>query len=390
MTLPALRTWQVAALARWNESGCRGIFEIATGGGKTMFALAAREGFIASHPGTKTVVVVPTNALLDQWYVEIVDGLGVPETDVRILRGKDLRPSSPVNLVVVNTARRFADLTVPIEPVLLIVDECHRAGSPENAKALQIPAAAAVGLSATPERDFDDGLVEYLVPRLGPILYRYNLADAIADGVLSGLSLVYVKIPLLNSEQEEYDRLSRRIAAAAQSADAERIESLLRARSRLYNNAFYRLPVARALLQQRQGRRGLVFLESIQAAEDLHRELEADGHSVCVYHSKMSEGMRRSNLRLFRRGAYDLLITCRALDEGFNVPEAELAVVVAGTASKRQRTQRVGRVLRTIAGKELGEVVTLYATPVEEKRLEQEAEDLGLVSQTKWQAAHVD
>ena len=389
MAIPKLRSWQKFALEAWRANEFRGVFEVATGGGKTTFALAARDAILESYPALRTTIVVPTKALLDQWFVELVEVAEVPEEEIKILTGRKLNPDKPVNLVIINTARGFESLDEFDDNNLLIVDECHRAGSPENSKALTVPNKASMGLSATPHRDYDDGLEEHIVPALGPILYRYSLADAIEDGVLSDLKLSYVKIPLLPYEQDRYDALSRRIAAALNNDDLEAVETLLRSRSRLYNGAFYRNPTARAILDERRGKRSIVFLESIDAANNLQSELEGDGHSVTIYHSQLSNSIRRSNLRLFRRGVFDVLITCRALDEGFNVPEAELAVIAAGTSSSRQRTQRVGRVLRTIGNKAFGEVITLYATPVEEQRLLQESVTLGLSAQTRWQQASV-
>jgi superfamily II DNA or RNA helicase len=387
--IPKLRTWQKFALQAWERNSFRGIFEVATGGGKTTFAIAARERLLESSPDVRTTIVVPTKALLDQWLVELTETAGILESDIKILTGRSIVPNKTVNLVIINTARGFENLTTTDGRNLLIVDECHRAGSPENAKSLCLPNCASIGLSATPNRDYDEGLEEHLIPSLGPILYRYTLADAIEDGVLSQLKLIYVKIPLLPSEHEKYEALTRRIAAALSNEDLEGVETLLRTRSRLYNNAFYRLPTARSLLDQRRGRRAIVFLESIDAANLLYSDLDSDQHSVTIYHSALSSGLRRSNLRLFRRGAFDVLITCRALDEGFNVPEAELAVIAAGTSSSRQRTQRVGRVLRTIGNKAFGEVITLYATPVEERRLIEEAQSMGLSAQTQWRQANV-
>lgn len=389
MAIPKLRSWQKFALEAWESNGYKGVFEVATGGGKTLFALAARSFLLQSQPTIRTTVIVPTKALLDQWFVELVEVAEVAESEIKILSGRNILPNKPVNLVVINTARGFEALGGFDDDNLLIVDECHRAGSPENSKALTLPHRASIGLSATPYRDYDDGLAEFITPALGQILYRYTLADAIDDGVLSELKLRYIQIPLLMHEQEQYDGLTRRIAAAMSKDDLEAVENLLRARSRLYNGAFYRLPTTRAVLDLRRGKRAIVFLESIDAANRLEAELNVDGHLATIYHSQLSGGIRRSNLRLFRRGVFDVLVTCRALDEGFNVPEAEVAVVAAGTSSSRQRTQRVGRVLRTIGNKAFGEVITLYATPVEEQRLREESEALGLSAQVQWQKASV-
>ncbi len=390
MTLPPLREWQQSALSLWKTNGFRGIFAVATGGGKTLFSLSARQEFLTANSTTPTLIVVPTTALLDQWYVEVCEVAGVNDSDIKVLHGKDLVPDKQVNLVVINTARRITETVSQYQPVLLIVDECHRAGSEENARALSVQSVASIGLSATPRRDFDDGLNRYLVPAIGPILFEYSLADAIRDGVLANLQLRNIRVPLLQSEQRHYDQLTRRIAQTMRDGDQQSLEMLLRARARLYNSAFYRVPVARSVMRTRRGNRTLVFLESIDLAQTLLAELQEDGHSVTIYHSRQTAALRRSNLRLFRRGVFDVLITCRALDEGFNVPEATTALVVAGTSSRRQRTQRIGRVLRVIEDKSNGEVITIYATPIEERRLAEESEVLGLSSSTTWAEANVN
>lgn len=390
MAIPSLRGWQEEALRTWETHDFRGIFAVATGGGKTLFALAAREKFLEGQPSVRTVIVVPTTALLDQWYVEVTEIAGVSEEDVKILSSGEICPDKKVNLVVINSARAFSNFDFGDEKFLLIVDECHRAGSLENSRALEIPTAATIGLSATPQRDFDDGLERYVKPKLGELLFRYSLSDAIRDGVLTKLKLEYIKVPLLPFEQERYDQLSKKIAAASANDNQETLEVLLRTRARVYNQAAYRIPVARAVLANHRAVRSLVFLESISAANQLCDELEADGHLVTRYHSELSPKLRRSNLRMFRKGIFDVLVTCRALDEGFNVPEARLALIVAGTSSSRQRTQRVGRVLRIIDEKTVGEVITLYATPVEERRLREEAQLLGIGELTHWKSASVN
>ena len=137
---------------------------------------------------------------------------------------------------------------------------------------------------------------------------------------------------------------------------------------------------------QCRGERCLVFVESISAAEETKKLLDEQEHSVTIYHSQLSDSIRRSNLRLFRKGVFEVLIACRALDEGFNVPEARIALIGAGTSSKRQRIQRMGRVLRSMTGKDNAEVITIHATDVEEARLAQESQNLNDVVQINWKS----
>jgi superfamily II DNA or RNA helicase len=267
----------------------------------------------------------------------------------------------------------------------LIVDECHRAGSPVNSLALIQDCAATIGLSATPYREYDEGFQDLVSPILGPIVAKYSLQESIKDGVLASLRLRNVRIPLLPSEQDDYDKITRAIGKAfADNESQERIRNLLIRRARLANNAYFRVPIASTLVSNYPGKRILVFLESIKTSQDLFEALNRKGISVAIYHSKMGTHLRRANLRGFRRGIFDVLIACRALDEGFNVPEAEVAIIAAGTASKRQRVQRIGRVLRSFGEKVSGTVVTLYATAHEETRLQSECEVFKGIVPVEW------
>src|SRR5205814_1573713 len=122
----------------------------------------------------------------------------------------------------------------------------------------------------------------------------------------------------------------------------------------------------------------------IGEAEKIANDLKERGHSVALYHSHMGDGLRHDNLRLFRQGRFDVLVTCRALDEGVNIPEVRVAVIAGSTSTQRQRIQRLGRVLRPAPGKELAVVYTIYATEVEELRLAKEAERLSEDAQIEW------
>jgi superfamily II DNA or RNA helicase len=386
-SLPDLRHWQKIAMKRWFENENKGCIEVATGGGKTTFALAAFAELLKIKPDLKIVVIVPTTALADQWFVNFQEDLGINEIEIKNLTTSNLNPDKKVNIVIINTARSFNEKCEDSKNVFLVLDECHRAGSSENSKALFSEAYATLGLSATPFREFDDGFKLFIEPKIGPVIFSYSLDDAIRDGVLTSMTITNIRIPLLDSEQAEYNELSGKIGRAyGQEADRNIIDSLLRKRARLYNNAFYRIPTILSILEGFRGERCLVFVESISAAEDAKKLLDEQEHSVTIYHSQLSDSMRRSNLRLFRKGVFEVLIACRALDEGFNVPEARIALIGAGTSSKRQRIQRIGRVLRSMTGKENAEVITIYATDVEEARLAQESQQLSDIVKINWKS----
>lgn len=149
------------------------------------------------------------------------------------------------------------------------------------------------------------------------------------------------------------------------------------------------MPVTVSIADAHRGTRLVVFHEAIAEAEEIASLLRDRNHSVTLYHSRIAAPMRRDNLRLFREGRFDVLVSCRALDEGVNVPETEVGVIASSTASTRQRIQRLGRVLRPAPGKRSATVYTLYATDVEQERLAAEAERLTGTAEINWKRASV-
>lgn len=385
-----LRRWQADALAAWVEHGHRGVAAVVTGGGKTIFAYACMREVIQRAPDTRFVILVPTVALQDQWAVGLVDDLHVPVAELGLFGGGRRSPApKTVNLMVINTGRSQGPALAAKSPVMLIVDECHRIASPVNALALLGPHRATLGLSATPERDFDDLFSEIVEPALGPIIYRYDYNQALAEGVISPFELGNVAVPLDSEEQSAYDRLTRQIGQAykrhQRGEDVEdRLHRLLRQRAAVSTGARARMPMAVRLVEQHRREKAIVFHEQIDAANILAQILSNRRHRVAAYHSGLGAAVRQDNLRMFRRGEIDVLVTCRALDEGINVPDASVAVIVASTSSTRQRIQRLGRVLRPAPGKHQAVVYTLYATSVEEQRLRDEADTLVGADKIRW------
>lgn len=369
----------------------RGVVSVVTGGGKTVFAQLCILEFLQRYPNGRIVIIVPTTALLDQWHVSLQEELGVLASQLASYSG-DEKAEKPniINLMVINTARSLAPQMSGETDTFLIVDECHRAGSPVNALSLGGSHRASLGLSATPQREYDDGFEQHVVPALGSVIYEYSYEDASLDGIISPFELVNVRVELLAHEKERYDSLSRRIAVELQrgkigSLNEERLKRLLQRRARVSATAAMRVPVAVKLVEINHGYRTLVFHESIESANAIASILSERGHSVTLYHTQIGPAVRRDNLRLYRMGAFSILVTCRALDEGLNVPETRTAIIASSTASMRQRIQRLGRVLRPAPGKNYATVFTIYATEQEERRLVNEASTFKEITSILWQ-----
>lgn len=368
----------------------RGIVQVVTGAGKTLFAEMCMQEFRERFHGAKCFIIVPTLALLDQWFVSLREDLSVPDTEIACFSGEGKSDRvKAVNLFVINTARKIADFMGSERATFLIVDECHRAGSLVNSQAVTCPHTATLGLSATPEREHDEGFQEYLVPSLGNIIFSYDYRAAYRDGVIVPFKLINVRIDLLSDELKSYRKLTMQAARAIdrlekEGGSSDTVRRLLFRRSALVAKATMRIPVAAKLIEQNRGARTLVFHERIECAENLLSVLRQRKHSATIYNTRVSPVIRRDNLLLYRRGLFDVLISCRALDEGTNVPETTVAIIASATASQRQRIQRLGRVLRPSQGKKTALVYTIYATDAEEERLRKEAVTLEPVASVEW------
>jgi superfamily II DNA or RNA helicase len=385
-----LREWQENALASWISNDMRGVASVVTGGGKTILAFACMNEIYKTKPNTTFIIVVPTIALLDQWAVELCTILKIAQDSLAIYGGGKI-PSQDklINLMVINTARKEAPRISDEKPCMLIIDECHRAASAANAKCLDGMHIASIGLSATPQREWDYLFEEVVQPRIGNVIFEYGYNEAKRDGVISPFNLINVKAKMTDKEQNEFSKITKRIAmlwkkkSNGDDVDAQ-LQRLLRRRARCSLMVHARLPLTIRLVEQNRGAKTIIFHEDIHSANIICNTLLKRNHRAALYHSGMGMSLRQDNLRMFRGGQVDVLVTCRALDEGISVPDASIAIIAASTTSTRQRIQRLGRVLRPSIGKETATVYTIYASPPEEERLKKEAIKLVGADSVRW------
>lgn len=222
-----LQPWQQEALAAWRQSesptlGSRhGVAEVFTGAGKTILAMACMADAKAERPGIRFAIVVPTCAIAKQWQRSLAKGFGIPETEIGLrMSGKRGSLSSrEIVIYVINSGRRCLAQETKGREVMLVVDECHRAGSKENMKIFRASTVFRLGLSATAGRDdmFDE--VGNLVPAdqqphikaLGPICYRLDLRRARELGLLPRYVIHHHRLPLSESEEKKYAELCREV-----------------------------------------------------------------------------------------------------------------------------------------------------------------------------------
>lgn len=380
-----LRRWQALALEKWKECDRKGIVAVVTGAGKTVFALECLKNFRQNVPAATALIVVPTNALLDQWVEEIMAFFDLPMQQIVVLTSKRKIAQTRINIGVINTVAAVAQKPTTF-PVFLIVDECHKAATPKFSEIFKIRRSASLGLSATPERQYDDGLSDVLIPNLGPILIEYGYEEALRDKVIVPFELRNVLFHFDAEDQDKYDKLSRSIGISIEKegVDSPKTIALLIRRNRLSNLSLARLQIAAKIVSLHKNQKILIFHEDIAACELLFQILHQNGIAVGKYHSQMSFGDRIKTLNAYRKGQLSVLVSCKSLDEGYNVPETQVGIIAASTATYRQRIQRLGRVLRPSKGKDNAIVYSIVAAEPEIQRLLSEAKQWEGITKVTW------
>jgi RNA polymerase primary sigma factor len=388
-----LRDWQVAALAAWSATG-RGVVEAVTGSGKTRLALAAVR--LVVERGGVVLVLVPTLGLLDQWVRELA--AVVPRGRIGRLGGGQADDLDD-RAVLVATPQSAAAL--PISPPhgttgLLVADEAHRFGAPTWAEALKDEFALRLALTATFERE-DDGLVDVLAPYFGEVVHRYSYVDAARDGTIAPFDLTLVGVPLTATERERHDELDARVrrltgglvtggglprdpraliaALSAIVAEAQRSGrdgpqvraareylAVVRERRAVAAGAARKTEVVAALAPALVSRRTLVFTDTVEQAEAVVATLRRGGAPASVLHGGLEERQRRSRLARFGRGELVALAAPRVLDEGVDLPDADVALALSAFRTRRHLVQRLGRVLRLKPDGRAAHLVLLHAS----------------------------
>ncbi len=402
-----LYRWQKEAKKVWWENNGKGIVKVVTGAGKTIFALSLVSDLFNSEAyregSLRVIIIVPTTVLLDQWLIEAMDKLHIPRKKIGIFCGKEKENVRDKNILiyVVNSARRHLkehyEKYFKHEDLFLIADECHRYGSKENSKIFEIPFSYTLGLSATPERYGDYGFEEKLIPNLGNVIYTYTYSDALREGIIPPYKIVKLMVRLTPQEEFAYQELTGKISKLTKSLISEYSEleeasriNFVKQLSKIYEKTHDEL-IKRyiILLNQRKSiihlsksklyalkwlfdegklhrEKVLIFHERIEIAEYISKYLRKNMLAVGMYHSKMSVKERLENISQFRDGRVNILIACRALDEGFDIPAAETGIIVAGTSSVRQWIQRMGRILRKSPLKEFSKIYVIFVENLEQ------------------------
>ncbi|MEO7021297.1 MAG: DEAD/DEAH box helicase [Ktedonobacteraceae bacterium] len=355
------RPYQEEALAKWHEAHNAGVVVLPTGAGKTLVAAQAIHAL-----GLWTLAVVPTLDLLAQWRVALAATLTLDPAQIGVFGG-GAKELAPITIITYDSAalyprelRRFG---------LLIFDECHHLPAPtyrQIAESAFTPLR--LGLSATPERsDMAHEDLDFLV---GPEVYRRSPADLTGDRYLAQYREACIDIALSPEDEARYTEqrkiyrtfLQRRHIIISSPEDFQRKVVYLSARDpaareallawresrNIAMNAPRKYAEIERLLQQHATDQVILFSEYNLVVDEISRRFCLPS---ITYKTPTEE--RRSILERFRSGQYTKLVSGRVLNEGVDVPDCRVAIIVSGNSTKREYIQRLGRVLRPKEGEAL-------------------------------------
>src|ERR671923_445095 len=365
---------QRAALEAWLAAGRQGVVVLPTGAGKTYLAQLALQAI-----QQRTLIVVPTVDLLHQWYAHLVAAF--PDAPVGLLGGGS-HDRTPLLVATYDSAATAAE-GLGNHYALLVFDECHHLPSAFTRVIAEYSLAPyRLGLTATLERS--DGKHADLRALIGPEVYRTSVA-ALSGTVLAAHRLVRLTVRLSPRERQRYDALLEtrnrflqrhgiRLGSLTGWQAFVRASTLSRAGRRamlahrearaIAFGTAGKLRVLADLLAQHHPTRTLIFTEDTAMVYRIAREYLIP---AITHHTPVKE--RHDILRRFRTGDYPVVVTSRVLNEGVDVPEASLAIVLSGTGSRREYVQRLGRILRRREGK----LAVLYEVVAEATSEEQVA-----------------
>ena len=352
--------YQLASLDAWEDSSRCGSIVLPTGAGKTFVAINA-----ISRVGRSTLVVAPTIDLLHQWYSRLVNAF---QTDIGVFYGgeKHILP------LTVTTYHSASDLVAEHgqEFKFIIFDEVHHLPAPSwGEAALMAPAPARLGLTATYPDEHEQTGGRWRVDELvGPIVYSRRIEDLVG-AQLAFYRTQRVRVNLTESERAAYTAdhalylgyvrdhhlqrthgagwLRELMRRSAFDADARRALLARQRLLRLLAGCEGKFQVLEGLLREHTGEQVLIFTENTAVAYQI-----ASKYFIPVISHETKAAERKQVLEGFQLKRYRAIVASRVLNEGVDVPEAKVAIVLGGTAGAREYVQRLGRVLRKVENRQ--------------------------------------
>jgi superfamily II DNA or RNA helicase len=395
----SLYYYQKKALVKWKQSNFVGLFQMATGSGKTFTAIKGIS-YLTKHldktTGLLTIIVCPYKHLVEQWR----DELSIENVEQNAIYGGNPNWKEELKRITQNLELGFTNESVIVTTyntysnnifldtinggdykILLIADEVHNAGALHARVGLSENYFYRLGLSATPARYYDDYgtyFIEQYFDVINKVTFSFSLRDAMDKGILCGYYYYLRKVSLTDIEMSEYESYNQKIAILMNKDDEQSKDKLSRIfidRSKVLINAEDKYDSLIELLDELEPE-GMEHTLIYCSPQQINRVCNILVRRGIIYHKftmKESIKERKELIRLFKDGKYKVLVAMKCLDEGVDIPIVKRAIIMASSGNSREYIQRRGRVLRTHPLKEYAEVydfVIIREIDSEVKRIE--------------------
>jgi superfamily II DNA or RNA helicase len=362
-----LREWQKNAEDFLIEKNYKGIFVIPTGAGKTYFAIHMIKRFLIDNPNTRILIIVPTNVLISQWQEELrLNNLWLNK--VSIYNGLCKEYSQ----IVLTTNASANKINYKIFD-FLIFDEIHKAGTDNMLKILSSDNFKhKIGLTATPDRE--DSKHWEIFRQFDYNIFNYDIKQAIIDKVLNRFELINIEIEMDTETASKYRELTNSISIKLKEIGSyfmfmrlpntdlrkQKLMGLINERKKLIWAYPKKLEIVCNLIHNFKSDRVLIFSQFNYFTNLLYYYLGSEGIKTGLLHSKINKKEREDNIEKFKSGELNVLLTTKVVDEGFNVPAANVGIITASEKIPRQMIQRLGRILRIKDDNTPSKLIQLY------------------------------
>ena len=377
------RDYQNDAISNLKRNGYRGLLSMATGTGKTLTSLFAIKE-IEKEEGRQCVcVVVPQITLIEQWISNINILFPFSKTLICALNKNNwysqikllsifFKNSKDCCFIVTTydnlTNEYFVNSLKPfLKRFVYIFDECHSLGSKQlKANFVPFPESKRIGLSATPERWFDNDGTDFIKNIVGDVVYEYSMEKAIENKKLCKYEYHIILSELNDDEMHHYLELSNKISIQAQidksngEEMSEKMESLTMNRARISKKCLSKWDLFFKYFNSYKKKKGsIVYVFDKQVNEMVNEIKQRFGLIVYGIVAETSADERKKILNGFNNGTIDVLVAIKCLDEGVDIPNCHTEFILASSTNPREFIQRRGRVLRTSSANP-GKIATIY------------------------------
>ncbi|WP_107666886.1 DEAD/DEAH box helicase family protein [Cyanothece sp. BG0011] len=336
-----------------------GVLEMATGTGKTRTSIKILTKLDDEQKIDSIIISTDGNDLLDQWSQEILGWAIQREQRFRVFKhyknNHELEKfiNNHHKAVIIISRQNLSKLLNQIEDdekqrMIIIHDEVHGLGSPENCKNLQGKHqnfGYRLGLSATPEREYDQEGTQFIFEEIGEVFFQFGLKEAIERGILCELNYIPLRYQLTDGDKQRREQVYKQKAAREKEGNPMTKEEIWTALSKVYKLAEKKPEVFAYFVDSNPDilKSTIIFVEEKWYGDQLLNTIHKHTHRYRTYYS----GEDPSYLKQFAQGEIDCLIACHRISQGIDIKRLKNVIIFSSARAKLETIQRIGRCLRT-------------------------------------------